>query len=181
MPFGWADTLRCAHTDVPEFGVIGCWRFPEEDFVPESANKKIEQFNGKHKLMQNCWVEGSGYLMKRQCLEVNGLLKPEQSFTDYCVKLAAKGWVNGWYYPFLYQEHMDDPRSPNTLLKSDDDFKRYMPLTAINFGLSNIEQWLQFLRKDALKSQTATCDPKYYSPLRAKIRRVLKKIRNNDN
>src|SRR5262249_24933662 len=34
VPDGWIEKLRCAHEDVPEFGVIGCWRFEDEDFVP---------------------------------------------------------------------------------------------------------------------------------------------------
>ncbi len=109
MPLGWADVLRQAHTDMPQFGVIGCWRFPDEDFVPQLANKKIKEFNGGHSLLQNCWIEGSGYLMKRECLVENGLLKENGNFTDYCIQLARKGRINGWYYPFLYQEHLDDP------------------------------------------------------------------------
>src|SRR5687768_3298587 len=44
MPYGWADRLRQAHADVPEFGIIGCWRFPDEDFAPEYAQRKIETF-----------------------------------------------------------------------------------------------------------------------------------------
>ena len=67
MPFQWAETLVQAHEDNPKFGIIGCWRFPDEDFRPKIANRKIISFNNGHKLMQNCWIEGSGYLMKREC------------------------------------------------------------------------------------------------------------------
>src|SRR5687768_244136 len=114
MPDGWADTLRRAHADVPEFGILGCWRFPDEDFVADVASRKIIAFNG-HRVMRNCWIEGSGYLMKRACVQKHGLLAADQSFTQYGMALARAGWVHGWYFPFLYQEHMDDPRSPNTL------------------------------------------------------------------
>lgn len=176
MPYGWANVLRQAHTDVPEFGVIGCWRFPEEDFIPELANKKIRQFTGGHGLMQNCWIEGSGYLMKRECLKVNGLLRSRETFTDYCVRLANKGWINGWYYPFLYQEHMDDPLSPNTLLKSDDDFKRYLPLTAINFGLTSLDEWSARIRNSAVTAQTANINPKLYIGWRGRLRRIRQRI-----
>lgn len=177
MPQGWANVLRQAHTDVPEFGIIGCWNFPEEDFVPELANKKTRQFTGGHRLMQNCWTGGSGYLMKRECLKVNGLLRSAETFTDYCIKLAAKGWINGWYYPFLYQEHMDDPRSPNTLLNSDDDFKRHLPLTAGKFGVSSLQEWEQLLRRDAIRQQTASINPKLYIGWRGRLRRIRRRIR----
>ncbi len=176
MPYGWANVLRQAHTDVPEFGVIGCWRFPEEDFVPELANKKTKEFAGGHQLMQNCWIEGSGYLMKRECTRRMKLLSTKYSFTGYCIRLAAKGWVNGWYYPFLYQEHMDDPRASHTLLKTEEDFQCKMPLTAKNFGMSSLDEWVQWLRDDAVRAQTAIINPKLYIGWRSKLRRLRKKF-----
>lgn len=177
MPYGWANVLRQAHIDVPEFGIIGCWSFPGEDFVPEFASKKTREFTGGHRLMQNCWTGGSGYLMKRACLEVNGLIRSAETFTDYCIRLAIKGWINGWYYPFLYQEHMDDPRSPNTLLKTDDDFKRYLPLTAKNFGVSSLEEWVQWLRRDAICEQTASANPRHYIGWRGRLWRISGRIK----
>jgi len=179
VPYDWANVLRQAHIDVPEFGVIGCWRFPEEDFIPQCAKKKIKLFNGGHRLMWNCWIEGSGYLMKRACIDKNGLLRPDESFTRYCIRLARDGWVNGWYFPFLYQEHMDDPRSPNTLLKCDDDLKKYLPLTAQNSNVKSLNEWLQLLQEDAMLCQTASTNPKCYLGWRAKFRRLWRKILNN--
>jgi len=179
MPYGWADTLRKAHKDNPNFGVIGCWRFPDEDFVSEEANKKIAEFKGDHQLMRNCWVEGSGYLMKRECVTKQGLLRQGQSFPAYCIDLAKKGYVNGWYYPFLYQDHFDDPRSPYSQLKSDEDMMRWAPLSAIKNGVTSIVQWEAQLKRSALLVQTAPYDVKYYSgwrELRTKVLRRLKKI-----
>ncbi|MBN1806110.1 MAG: glycosyltransferase family 2 protein [Sedimentisphaerales bacterium] len=176
MPMGWANKLRQAHVDVPEFGVLGCWHFPEEDFVPDVAKKKIKTFQREHQIMQNCWVGGSGYIMKSRCARTIGVLRPKHSFTEYCIKLAAKGWINGWYYPFLYQEHMDDPRSPNTLLKSDNDLKKYLPLTAQNFGINTLEEWLQFLRNEAVVAQAANINPKHYVGWGSKLNRLSKKI-----
>jgi len=176
VPDGWADTLKQAHIDVPEFGIIGCWHFLEADFVPELANKKVRTFPGGHQIMQNCWVGGSGYLMKRECLGRNDLLVPNQSFSNYCLQLAAEGWINGWYFPFLYQDHFDDPRSPHTRLKSNDDMKKYLPLTAGNFNVTTLQDWLDLLRKDAIWCQKAELDPKYYLSWRLKIKRVLRNL-----
>lgn len=176
MPSGWANVLREAHVDVPQFGVIGCWHYFEEDIIPEYANKRIVRYNGQHQLLQNCWIGGSGYLMKRQCVKDMGLLQANRNFTNYCIRLAAKGWVNGWYYPFIYQDHMDDPRSPNTGLKTDEDLKKHLPLTAKNTGSYSLTDWLDFLHKDALVLQSANLDPKYYLGLRAKIRKFRERI-----
>ncbi len=172
VPYGWIDALCGAHTDVPEFGVIGCWCFPDEDFIPALANKKIMGFGNGHQIMQNCWIGGTGYLMKRECLKANGLLQAGQSFTNYCIRLAAKGWVNGWYYPFLYQEHMDDPRSPNSCLQTDDDLKRYMPLSARVNGVETLRAWQKQLKRSAVLLQKASVDPENYIGWRLNLRRA---------
>src|ERR1017187_611129 len=39
MPDRWIETLEQAHRDVPEFGVLGTWRFPDEDFAADLAIK----------------------------------------------------------------------------------------------------------------------------------------------
>jgi glycosyltransferase involved in cell wall biosynthesis len=176
VPYHWADKLRQAHLDVPEFGIISCWHFFEEDFVPELANKKIKEYACGHRLMRNCFVGGSGYLMKRACLDEMGPIQPKETFTGYGLRLAICGWTNGWYYPFIYQEHMDDPRAPHTVLKTEEDFRHNMPLTAINFGIDSIEEWLQHLRNDAINIQTASINPKDFVGWRAKFRRLGKKL-----
>jgi len=71
---------------------------------------------------------------------------------------------------------MDDPRSPNTLLKSNDDLKRYLPLTAKNFGVSSLDKWVQWLRDDAVRVQTASINPKLYIGWRRILRRLRKKF-----
>lgn len=177
MPHGWARVLRQAHTDVPQFGVIACWHFLEEDFVPELANKKIREFAGGHRLMQNCWVEGSGYLMKRECIEAHGLLQSNESFTRYCVKLAANGWINGWYYPFLYQEHMDDPRSAHSCLKTDKDFERWMPLSAKYNHATTLAEWQAQLKRSARRLQKTSIDPRHWVGWRKKLRSVGQHIK----
>lgn len=177
MPWGWADKLRAAHEDEPRFGVIGCWRFWQEDFVPEVANKKIQEFGNGHRVMRNCWVEGSGYLMKRQCVQEQGLLSDGQGFPNYCISLARKGWINGWYYPFLFQEHFDDPRSEYSLIKTDEDMAKWAPLSALNNGVTTVDSWRAQLERSARLVQRAPYDPKYYGGWRQIIRRVKGKAK----
>lgn len=123
--------------------------------------------------MRNCWVEGSGYLMKRAVLDEIGLLREGESFTTYCIRAAAKGFINGWYFPFLFQEHMDDPRAEHTGIKTDEDFRRLIPLSAKTFNIDSKEAWVRRLRLSAQRLQTYSVDPYDFIGMRAKIKRNL--------
>jgi hypothetical protein len=172
MPDNWTQILEQAHRDIPQAGVLGTWRFPDEDFVPDLARKKIQQF-GDHQLLRNCWVEGSGYLMKRQVIEKIGLIRDGESFTTYCVRAAAAGFINGWYFPFLYQEHMDDPRAPHTEMKTEADFRRLQPLSASTFKVGSIEDWTNKLRQIAKSLQTCSYDPNDYIGRKAWVKQKM--------
>ena len=169
---GWAQKLRKAHEDVPELGVVGTWRFQDEDFAPHLAQPRIKILPGGHRLLSSLWVEGSGYLMKRAAIEDVGQIRRGESFTRYCIRLSASGWTNGWYYPLIRQEHMDDPRSPYSLLRTDADLERLMPLSARTFGVRSVQQWEDALRADALHVQRASLDPADYLGWRPAARRL---------
>jgi hypothetical protein len=173
VPFGWTEKLVAAHRAYDRFGAIGCWRFQEEDFVPELAEKKIREFPGGHRLLQNLWVEGSCFLMKRRCAVEQGLLREGQTFTQYCKELAlARGWIHGWYYPFIRYENLDDPRSPGTLLRTEEDFQRRLPLTAQYNGVRTLAEWTEQLRRSARNAQSAPLDPRYWTGWRPYARRA---------
>lgn len=167
---GWLDTFTAAHDANPQFGVIGSWRHPDEDFREDLASRKIGHFAGGHRLMRNLWVQGSGYLMSRALVERHGVLKPDESFTRYCIRVERGGAVNGFYFPFVPEEHMDDPRSPHTLIRTDSDLRDRMPLSAEANGVSTVAAWTQQLVRSAYILQTASLDPRSYSGWRAKIK-----------
>jgi len=176
VPENWLEVLRKAHEDEPMFGAIGCWRFMPDDFRPELAERKIKEFRGGHKLLAHPWVEGSGFLMKRACVQKVGQIRPKESgVTGYLTRVAQAGWINGWYYPFLWQEHMDDPRAPHTLIRTDDDLKRYLPLSAQNFGAHSVEAWDAQLRRSAERLQRLPSNPRYYGKWRAALRRRVQR------
>jgi glycosyltransferase involved in cell wall biosynthesis len=177
VPLDWIPKLSCAHRDVPELGVVACWHFQPEDFIPECANRKIKAFAGGHRLLVNTWVGGSGYLMKRACVDQLGILKRGQSFSNYCIEISQAGWTNGWIYPFLYQDHMDDPRSPRTSIKSDEDLAGCLPLSARRSGVQTVEEWTAQLRKSARQVQEAPIDKDHWSSRRRMLRRIRAKLR----
>lgn len=176
MPHEWARVLRQAHEDNPVFGAIAGWRFMEEDFDESLAARKIRTFAGGHKILQNFWVPGGGYMMKRRCITEHGMLRRNENFTEYCIRLALGGYVNGWYYPFLYVDHMDDPRSPNTGIKSDDDLRRSPPLSASLTGATTVAEWEDQMRQSARKVQAASIDPRDYRGVRSLRGRVARRI-----
>lgn len=177
VPRGWLDTLRAAHQAEPRLGVVGCWRFLESDFVPELASRKIQPIGGGHALLRHPWVEGSGFLMKRRCVEEAGPLGPTESFTGYCLRLARAGWMNGWYHPFLWQEHLDDPRAPHSLLRTDEDFRRHRPLSATTFGAGSLAEWDARLRRSARLLQEQPWQVKYYVGWRRWLERGAARLR----
>lgn len=175
VPDNWCQILEQAHKDIPQAGILGCWRFLPEDFNYDKAQKKIMQF-GNHKLLRNCWVEGSGYLMKSKVVENIGLINNEESFTGYCIRAAAKGFINGWYYPFLYQEHMDDPRVNNTGVRTEEDFQKLIPLTARTFKVKTRNDWIKFIKKDAQIQQECSIIPADYTSLNTKVKNKLYRL-----
>lgn len=173
---GWLDTFAAAHEANPEFGVIGSWRHPDEDFRPDLARRKIQIFQGGHQLMRNLWVQGSGYLLRRTLVERLRGLQPAESFTEFCIRASLSGAVNGFYYPFVAEDHMDDPRSPHTLIHSDADLADRMPLSAAANGVSTVEAWTDQLRRSAVVLQSASLDPRDYSGWRAKVTALRRRM-----
>ena len=176
VPEDWLPKLKSAFNEEKDFGILGCWRFQEEDFRPELANRKIQAFSGGVSVFRNAWVEGSGYLMRRECVDRLGPLQPGDSFTDYCIKVTREGWINGWIHPFLYQEHMDDPRSEHAGLHSDEDLLRRLPLSARRNGVATLESWTEQIRRSAEAVQRAPYEASYWAPWRHKGRRLRKKL-----
>ncbi|MBA3965873.1 MAG: glycosyltransferase [Nitrospirales bacterium] len=176
---GWCETLIQAHNDIPEAGILGCWRFFDEDFDFALASRKIQAF-GNHRIMRNCWVEGSGYIAKREVFDHLGGMHRKESFTQWCIRAAARGYVNGWYYPFLFQEHLDDPRGPHSGMRSEEDFRRLRPLSASTFKLKNLNEWVSWLQRDARHLQRSSFNPKDHLGWRARARRKLSRLLRRD-
>lgn len=172
VPARWIEKLVSAHKDIPEAGILGCWRFLPEDLNVSKASKKIQSF-GPHMVLRNCWVEGSGYLAKRTVIDDIGVLRPKETFTTWCLRAAAKGYINGWYYPFMYQEHMDDPRAEHSGIKTDEDLRRLLPLSAANFGAITKDAWVARIKKSAARVQEYSIDPWDFIGVRAKVKRRL--------
>lgn len=173
----WLTTLSAAHRAAPELGVIGCWRFPDEDVDEALVAAKLAEFAGGHRLMRNHWVQGSGYLAKREVVERVGPIRDDESFTAWCLRAAHLGYVNGWYYPFIAEDHMDDPRSPNTIYHTDADFMARRPLSAKATGVTTVADWTEQMRHSARVVQAASLDLREHSGWRGRRRGMIRQAK----
>jgi glycosyltransferase involved in cell wall biosynthesis len=174
---GWVTTLRQAHLDNPGFGVIGTWRFPPEDLDESLVAAKLADYPGGHRLLRNHWVQGSGYLLKREVIRQVGPIADGDSFSTWCIHAARLGWVNGWYYPFLQEDHMDDPRSPNTIYRTDEEFMARRPLSAQRTGVTTLSEWAEQMKHSARVVQAAPLDLREYQGWRLRRRSAARRIR----
>ena len=175
MPEGWAQTLRAAHEANPKLGALGCWMFMPEDHLPELAEKKVIDVGQGHRVMQNCWVAGTGHLLKRACVEAQGPITEDLTFTSWCTQLARRGFINGFYYPFLYMENMDDPRSSYTELATEEDYQRRAGLSASLWGFSSLAELRESLPKMARELQTCSTNPYLYTGWGGRARRLWRR------
>jgi hypothetical protein len=175
MPDGWGARMRDLHASDPHIGVAACWSFMPEDVVPELVERKLRRSNG-HAMMVNCWVAGTGHVMKRACYTHLGPMLEGQSFTNYCVRLAAHGWVNGYAYPFLYMENFDDPRHPDTQLKTEADFRAHRGLSARKFGVRSLEELKARQNVLAMQVLRASPDVRDHVGWRPRLRRAVRRV-----
>lgn len=172
LPEGWGRTLRQAHDDAPSLGLAACWRFYDEDYMPDQVERKIKNLPGGHRLMTHHHVQGSGYVMKKPVFEDCGPMRESESFTRYCQRAAARGWDVGWYYPFVHEEHMDDARSLYYPYRTDEEFLEKRPLTAIHNGVVSLQEWRARSRWQARNLQEDTSRAREHIGWRGMVNRL---------
>lgn len=151
----WIQQLRMAHAGQPDVGVLGTWRFYPEDFDAGAAMIKVQRLLNGKRVLRNHWVQGSGYLAKRAVVEEIGGIREGESFPDWCLRAASSGYRNGWVFPFVWEEHMDDPRSEHTIFRDDESFAQHRPLHAKLTGIHTLEAWTEEQHNEGIAVQRA--------------------------
>jgi cellulose synthase/poly-beta-1,6-N-acetylglucosamine synthase-like glycosyltransferase len=178
MSPGWTRTLAQAHQDIPELGVVACWHFFPEDFNLERAQHKIQQF-GRHRILRHPWTCGTGLLFKRETYRRLGPLRGDGT-TQYWINMAKAGHVNGFYYPLIYQEHVDDPRSKHNRSRTvsfDEAYKDSFGWRSATFR--DLESYRQRHEKIVDVVLTGSYEPDVYlkkGPLQKRVWRRLKRL-----
>lgn len=175
---GWTRILSQAHKDLPQLGVLGCWHFFPNDFDYEKAKHKIQTF-GNHQIFRHPWVDGSALLVKRKIYTEHGPCKEDEYLTRFWLRLAMAGYINGFYYPLVYQEHMDDIRSKYNRLKKMPFQEAYKYIPAYQIGrIKDLQTYSQLHDKILDNLLRGPLDPKYYCSWQAKFRRLPEKTQN---
>ncbi|WP_144762314.1 glycosyltransferase [Curtobacterium sp. 9128] len=169
---GWLDRLLRAH-QAEELGAIAAWRFYPEDFLGARSLARVARYQSGVRIMRSNWVQGSGYLLPRRTIDRFGLLGDHESFPDWCVRSSRGGAQHGWLFPFIHEEHMDDPRSPLTMFTDDATFVENRPLHARLRDVRTLGAWEEEQREAARIVQAAGLAwYGYESPMRRRVQQL---------
>jgi glycosyltransferase involved in cell wall biosynthesis len=173
---GWTKALAQAHQDIPELGVIACWHYFPEDFNLERAKHKIQRF-GPHQILRHPWTCGTGLLLKRETYKDIGQMRGAGT-TGYWLRMARAGHVNGFYYPLIYQEHMDDIRSKHNRTRAMSFEEAYKTSNTWRVGsIHDQESYRHFNEKILDNVLSGSYDPReYVTPFWQRLWRRLNKI-----
>jgi GT2 family glycosyltransferase len=172
---GWTRILAQAHADIPELGVVACWHLRPDEFDYERAKHKIQTF-GKHQVFRHPWTCGTGLLVKRDTFERLGPMGGNTT-TQYWLRMASAGYINGYYYPLVYQEHMDYPWSEHYGFAGRFEEGLEINATSKSHGIRSVDDtkaWHQLVLKNILDDPW---EAKYYSGWRGRLRRIKSKVK----
>jgi len=169
---GWTRIFAKAHEDIDRLGVLAMWHFFPEDFNHKTAKYKIQNING-HEIFRHPWTCGTGLLFKRKTFLQMGPITTKAT-TQYWLKMANAGYVNGFYYPLIYQEHMDDPRSSHCYLHNMTFGQAYKHTYGFQAGIvTDIDNYKK-LHQDILRNLLEDpFEPSFYSPWRRRIKKFF--------
>ena len=174
---GWTRILAKAHEDIEKLGVVACWHFFEDDFSYERAKHKIQSF-GEHQIFRHPWTCGTGLLIKRETFKKLGPIQNRMT-TKYWLNMAVAGYINGFYYPLIYQEHMDDPKSSFCKINTEEGLRENASVTVglqvRQFG--NVEATLKWREEIIRNLLDDPYDPRYYIGWRRMWRGIKSRLR----
>jgi len=169
---GWTKILAQAHADVPEFGQISCWHLGPEYFDEARARHKIQSF-GTHQVLRHPWTDGTGIVKLKTVRDygVEGI-----GGTTYGLRLAREGYVNGFYFPLIYAEHMDYPWSDHYAYPGRLEEGIEKSVTYKKRGIRTIEDakaWHQVVVRNILDDPW---EVKYYLGWRKKLKGIRRRV-----
>jgi len=175
MAPGWTTPIGRAHAEVPELGLIGCWHLGREFFDEARVRHKLHCF-GNHQILRHPWTGGGAGLVKLDAIRKCGPLESSAT-TRYWIKMASKGYVNGYYYPLIHVEHMDYPWSEHFAYREsmDEWFRTSSGAKRHGFrSVADAKAWHRFSIGPVLDGPW---EAKYYLGWRAKWRNVKNRLR----
>ena len=107
LPNNWLDRCIEAHEAYDNFGFIGGFHFRREDLGDRKP--KITTYNGIE-IWEKSHIGGCSFLLRRENYDEKIGGQGVMGLTDYQLKWNQKGFKNGYLHPFIYVQHLEDPR-----------------------------------------------------------------------
>lgn len=150
VPIGWTEPITAAIREEEQLGMIGCWTFMPEDFErnQKTALEKVVTV-GRHQILRDIAIGGTGFMVRREVAA--GYLSGRshgRAFPIDRIRMTRDGLISGWYFPLLFAEHMDDPRSEFCLMNSPDDMGEAAALTARARGFDTPARYQAWIMAD---------------------------------
>ncbi len=169
---GWTRILGQAHADVPEFGKVSCWHLGPEFFDEKRARHKIQSFE-KHRVLRHPWTDGCG-LVKLKALKEVGF---EGTGGAVNIQMSLRGYVNGFYFPLVFVEHMAYPWAEHYAFSGRLEEGVEKSVTYKKLGIRTLEDakaWHQVVVRNILDGPW---EAKYYIGWRGTLRTLKGKWR----
>ena len=173
---GWTRKLAEAHAEIDKLGVVACWHFFEDDFDFERARHKIETF-GRHRILRHPWTCGTGVLIK---LDVYARVGPitANAMTGYWLRMASAGYINGFYYPLILQEHMDDPKSPHSMFSRVSFEEAYRDSYGYRWaGITDMKRYMESRQQALDNLLDGSYEASSYTGWRGKWNRTVRRMK----
>jgi len=150
VPIGWIQSIGAAVREEERLGMVGCWTFMPEDFERNRARalEKVVTV-GRHQILHDIAIGGTGFLVRREVGQryLSGRSRG-RAFPIDRIGMTRDGLISGWYFPLIFAEHMDDPRSEFCLMNSADDMGETAALTARTRGFDTPARYQDWITAD---------------------------------
>ncbi|MEX0742345.1 MAG: glycosyltransferase family A protein [Phycisphaeraceae bacterium] len=156
IPPRWSEPIAAAVRAHDELGMVGCWTFWMDDYERNraAADGRVVQF-GEHGVMQAAWIGGTAVLIRKELAKrYHNRASSGREFAINRIKMTVDGYISGWYYPLIWAEHMDDPRSEHCLMTDAAGIDGQAALTARARGFTAPSQYLNWIKRDADQALT---------------------------
>ena len=168
---GWTRSLALAHREVPELGLISCWYLGEEVFDERRAQAKIQSF-GRHRILRHPYTGGGAALVKRKSWKECGPFDGDATVNCW-LRIAEKGYVNGFYVPPIFAEHMDYPWSIYYIPSESGE----VGAIRRQFGINTVAEWKVHHARTVCQILEGPWEVKHYVGWRKKVTHYYRKYR----
>jgi len=160
LPEGWIKQLSSAVASSENIGMLSCWNFMPEDYLPEIAVGNAIDVNGTA-ILRTTSVGGCSFLAQRSVLRAYLRSPSKQGEWGIPIdrrKMTLDGLISGYPLPLAFAHHMDDPRSEHCLMSVTGTIEGQASLTARKMNFKTIDDYARWIRADAIRRQVVPFD-----------------------